>query len=103
MHIDIPDHNGDDEGDNGDEVQEDDRVPGTCGLQAIVVQPHCQHNSVYTCKRHLLFTSKQIISASYVPIIDEVLKCICTSCRIYNYDRYAVLMRVREISIVYGR
>lgn len=43
----VPDQDGDDEGDDGDEVQEDDGVGGACGLQSIVVEPHRQHRSIY--------------------------------------------------------
>jgi hypothetical protein len=43
----VPDQDGDDEGNDGDEVQEDDGVGGACGLQSIVVEPHRQHGSIY--------------------------------------------------------
>ena len=41
----IPEHDGDDEGDYGDQVEEVDRVRGAGGTQAVVVQPHCQDDS----------------------------------------------------------
>jgi hypothetical protein len=44
----VPDHDGDDEGDNRDQVQEDNRVSRVSGLQPIVVQAHCQDDSATT-------------------------------------------------------
>ena len=41
----IPEHDGDDEGDDGDQVEEVDRVRGAGCTQAVVVQPHCQDDS----------------------------------------------------------
>lgn len=62
----IPEHNGDDEGDDGNQVQKNGRVGGTGGLQPVVVQPHCQDDSAIHNHDAVSVSSHQIDRYVYV-------------------------------------